>query len=75
MSTRVLTEAAVQGSRDSLVGLKENVIMGNLIPAGTGVSRLKGLVIHRPEGEQVHAEAVVAEEPEATMERVETPGS
>ncbi|MCV2866246.1 DNA-directed RNA polymerase subunit beta' [Albidovulum sediminicola] len=35
-TTRVLTEAAVQGKRDRLVGLKENVIVGRLIPAGTG---------------------------------------
>jgi DNA-directed RNA polymerase subunit beta' len=37
-TTRVLTEAAVRGSGDSLVGLKENVIVGRLIPAGTGLS-------------------------------------
>ncbi|MCW8907362.1 MAG: DNA-directed RNA polymerase subunit beta' [Sedimenticola sp.] len=37
-TTRVLTEAAVRGSSDSLVGLKENVIVGRLIPAGTGLS-------------------------------------
>jgi len=36
-TTRVLTEAAVAGRKDSLVGLKENVIMGHLIPAGTGM--------------------------------------
>ena len=35
-TTRVLTEAATQGKRDKLVGLKENVIVGRLIPAGTG---------------------------------------
>jgi DNA-directed RNA polymerase subunit beta' len=35
-TTRVLTEAATSGKRDTLVGLKENVIMGHLIPAGTG---------------------------------------
>jgi DNA-directed RNA polymerase subunit beta' len=35
-TTRVLTEAAVSGKTDSLVGLKENVIVGRLIPAGTG---------------------------------------
>ena len=35
-TTRVLTEAAVSGKRDTLVGLKENVIVGRLIPAGTG---------------------------------------
>jgi DNA-directed RNA polymerase subunit beta' len=36
-TTRVLTDAAVRGKRDKLMGLKENVIMGHLIPAGTGV--------------------------------------
>jgi DNA-directed RNA polymerase subunit beta' len=35
-TTRVLTEAATQGKRDKLVGLKENIIVGRLIPAGTG---------------------------------------
>jgi DNA-directed RNA polymerase subunit beta' len=35
-TTRVLTQAAVEGKRDSLIGLKENVIVGRLIPAGTG---------------------------------------
>lgn len=37
-TTRVLTQAAMEGSRDPLVGLKENVIIGKLIPAGTGLS-------------------------------------
>src|SRR5258705_1206812 len=36
-TTRVLTEAAIHGKSDSLVGLKENVIIGKLIPAGTGM--------------------------------------
>jgi DNA-directed RNA polymerase subunit beta' len=38
-TTRVLTDAAISGKRDDLVGLKENVIMGHLIPAGTGFKR------------------------------------
>ena len=38
-TTRVLTEASVQGKRDSLFGLKENVIVGRLIPAGSGAAR------------------------------------
>src|SRR5690606_3382383 len=38
-TTRVLTDAAVRGARDELIGLKENIIIGHLIPAGTGVSR------------------------------------
>jgi DNA-directed RNA polymerase subunit beta' len=36
-TTRVLTEAATMGKIDSLMGLKENIIMGHLIPAGTGI--------------------------------------
>ncbi|MES2970486.1 MAG: hypothetical protein V4804_17220, partial [Pseudomonadota bacterium] len=48
-TTRVLTEASVQGKRDKLVGLKENVIVGRLIPAGTGgaTSRVKRLAAER----------------------------
>src|SRR5262249_49564227 len=48
-TTRVLTEAAVSGRVDSLIGLKENVIVGRLIPAGTGsvVSRLKAIAAER----------------------------
>jgi len=37
-TTRVLTEAAIMGKRDGLRGLKENVIVGRLIPAGTGLA-------------------------------------
>ena len=39
-TTRVLTEAAVKGKVDDLVGLKENVIIGKLIPAGTGMKKI-----------------------------------
>ncbi len=48
-TTRVLTEAAVQGKRDKLVGLKENVIVGRLIPAGTGgaTTRVKKIAADR----------------------------
>jgi DNA-directed RNA polymerase subunit beta' len=42
-TTRVLTEAAVRGKKDSLVGLKENVIIGRLIPAGTGLPQYRNL--------------------------------
>jgi DNA-directed RNA polymerase subunit beta' len=38
-TTRVLTDAAVRGARDDLQGLKENIIIGHLIPAGTGIHR------------------------------------
>jgi len=40
-TTRVLTDAAIKGKVDELVGLKENVILGKLIPAGTGILREK----------------------------------
>ncbi|HEU4881491.1 MAG TPA: DNA-directed RNA polymerase subunit beta', partial [Longimicrobium sp.] len=38
-TTRVLTDAAIRGARDDLQGLKENIIIGHLIPAGTGIYR------------------------------------
>jgi DNA-directed RNA polymerase subunit beta' len=48
-TTRVLTEAAVAGKSDTLEGLKENVIVGRLIPAGTGsvVNRLRRIAAER----------------------------
>ena len=42
-TARVLTDAAVKGKMDPLIGLKENVIIGNLIPAGTGVQRYRDI--------------------------------
>ncbi len=48
-TTRVLTEAAIRGATDNLLGLKENVIMGNLIPAGTGVAHCRRIRIAQPE--------------------------
>ncbi len=44
-TTRVLTDAAIKGKEDNLLGLKENVIIGKLIPAGTGLNRYRGLQI------------------------------
>jgi DNA-directed RNA polymerase subunit beta' len=41
----VLTEAAIKGKVDNLIGLKENVIIGKLIPAGTGYADYKGIEI------------------------------
>jgi DNA-directed RNA polymerase subunit beta' len=51
-TTKVLTEAAINGKIDRLVGLKENVIMGRLIPAGTGVPKYNKMeaVTDEPEG-------------------------
>ena len=45
-TTKILTEAAIKGKVDSLMGLKENVIIGKLIPAGTGMRRLKDVEIN-----------------------------
>jgi DNA-directed RNA polymerase subunit beta' len=86
-TTRVLTEASVQGKRDKLVGLKENVIVGRLIPAGTGgatqkVSRiaaerdLKVLQEAQAEAEKAAALAAPVDDFDADEEEgglVETP--
>ena len=50
-TTRVLTEAAIKGKEDDLIGLKENVIIGKLIPAGTGMKRYQNVSIE-VEGEE-----------------------
>ena len=50
-TTRVLTEAAIKGKEDDLIGLKENVIIGKLIPAGTGMKRYKKIRINTEEPE------------------------
>src|SRR5690606_10535115 len=42
-TTRVLTDAAIKGKVDKLLGLKENVIIGKLIPAGTGMTRYRNI--------------------------------
>ncbi len=44
-TTKVLTDAAIKGKVDPLIGLKENVIIGKLIPAGTGMKRYRGVVL------------------------------
>ncbi|MGB9791427.1 MAG: DNA-directed RNA polymerase subunit beta', partial [Thermacetogeniaceae bacterium] len=55
-TTRVLTEAAIKGKTDPLLGLKENVIIGKLIPAGTGMSRYRNIKVMTEE-ERKAAEA------------------
>ena len=67
-TTRVLTEAAINGKVDRLVGLKENVIMGRLIPAGTGLpqyNRKEVKVEGTPVGEELE---------KAELAEVATPG-
>ncbi|WGD36766.1 DNA-directed RNA polymerase subunit beta' [Lysinibacter sp. HNR] len=48
-TTRVLTQAAMEGRRDPLIGLKENVIIGKLIPAGTGLDRYRNMTVEATE--------------------------
>ena len=52
-TTRVLTEAAIKGKVDPLLGLKENVIIGKLVPAGTGMSRYRNVHLRKPPVELV----------------------
>jgi len=73
-TTRVLTEAAVTGKRDFLRGLKENVVVGRLIPAGTGLAyheNRKKLALEEADGEGVSASDVEAALSEALAETVE----
>jgi DNA-directed RNA polymerase subunit beta' len=59
-TTRVLTEAAINGKTDYLLGLKENVIIGHLIPAGTGLEKYREVVIKEEEPpEEAHSEKEV----------------
>ncbi|SUB73900.1 DNA-directed RNA polymerase subunit beta' [Pluralibacter gergoviae] len=66
-TTRVLTEAAVAGKRDELRGLKENVIVGRLIPAGTGYAYHQDRIRRRAAGEPTAAPQVSAEEASASL--------
>jgi DNA-directed RNA polymerase subunit beta' len=69
-TTRVLTEAAVQGKSDTLEGLKENVIVGRLIPAGTGATmgKLRSVATHRDELILKQRQKEAAEKSEALIE-------
>ena len=62
-TTRVLTEAAIEGKSDSLLGLKENIIIGKLIPAGTGMLRYRDVDVNVI-GAEVSLPAGVSERPE-----------
>lgn len=66
-TTRVLTEAAIKGKADPLLGLKENVIIGKLLPAGTGMSRYRNIQIQENE-----ALAVIQEGVELAPEEVDS---
>lgn len=64
-TTRVLTDAAVRGKKDELVGLKENVIIGRLIPAGTGLSHYRSLEVASADGTPI-----IIEPPKREAERL-----
>ncbi len=57
-TTRVLTDAAINGKSDKLIGLKENVIIGKLIPAGTGINRYRNITVAPTEEARAAAYAV-----------------
>ncbi|MEK4556079.1 DNA-directed RNA polymerase subunit beta' [Jeotgalicoccus sp. FSL K6-3177] len=61
-TTRVLTDAAIKGKRDDLLGLKENVIIGKLIPAGTGMAKYKDVEIDVAEKAVSEEEVVLLED-------------
>ncbi|MDU5083334.1 DNA-directed RNA polymerase subunit beta' [uncultured Tissierella sp.] len=61
-TTRVLTQAAIEGKEDFLLGLKENVIIGKLIPAGTGMKRYRNIEISGDENIQILEELNVDSE-------------
>ncbi len=64
-TTRILTEAAIKGKIDPLIGLKENVIIGKLIPAGTGMTRYRNIeIIPENEAEEAATETVQIAEDE-----------
>src|SRR5699024_4452327 len=63
-TTRVLTDATIKGKRDELLGLKENVIIGKLVPAGTGMQRYRKIQVPPIEAEDKVEDAQVTEETE-----------
>ncbi|BCT91485.1 DNA-directed RNA polymerase subunit beta' [Lysobacter helvus] len=79
-TTRVLTEAAVRGTRDGLRGLKENVIVGRLIPAGTGLAyhsarRRNASGLTESEMEALSGSVVTESAPEAAVDAGEESGN
>jgi DNA-directed RNA polymerase subunit beta' len=61
-TTKVLTDAAIEGKVDRLLGLKENVIMGHLIPAGTGLKKFREVMVVSKKPSRVIEKTVVSEE-------------
>ena len=70
-TTKVLTDAAIKGKVDPLIGLKENVIIGKLIPAGTGMKRYRNIKLHSDLVDSLEPPEPVIEEPEEEEENKE----
>ena len=68
-TTRVLTDAAIKGKVDPLIGLKENVIIGKLVPAGTGMHRYSDVILEK--NEEPQKEESACEEAEVSQENEE----
>ncbi len=68
-TTRVLTEAAIKGKVDPLLGLKENVIIGKLIPAGTGLRRYKDIEVIKT-GTRDYSDSIIGNERDLTEENI-----
>ncbi|MGE5315615.1 MAG: DNA-directed RNA polymerase subunit beta' [Acidobacteriota bacterium] len=72
-TTKVLTDAAIQGKQDHLLGLKENVIMGHLIPAGTGLKKFREVIVSSNKPARVYEKpAAPAIEQPGEVKEVET---
>jgi hypothetical protein len=69
-TTRVLTEAAIEGKRDQLLGLKENIIIGKLIPAGTGMGRYRSIEVEAPDYEPLPFYSSDVQDPAAWLANV-----
>ncbi len=72
-TTKVLTEAAIRGKVDNLLGLKENVIIGKLIPAGTGMQRYRNIEIKKTVEDTPKEEENVLVIPNDVIDEVEAP--
>ncbi len=68
-TTRVLTDAAIKGKVDYLLGLKENVIIGQLIPAGTGLKKYRDLLVSHVDKHLMDDELMEEEETPATVSK------
>ena len=67
-TTKVLTEAAINGKVDHLIGLKENVLIGKLIPAGTGMKRYRNVTLNTDELIGVDDEIILSEDDPALLD-------